>query len=189
VRWQQLFDDLEGQLAAAEAAELASEVSERTRIEHGRIRLADRVRAGLGTEVVVGCGVDDVRGRLVRVTPDAVVVAEIGGAAVVPLAALAWVSGLDRAASAPREEGPMDRGLGLRMLLRAIARDRSPVRILFRDRSSLAGTIDAVGSDWLDLAVHPLGEPRRAGVSSLRTVRIDAMAVIREGQAPGVSVG
>ena len=67
VRWERLFEDLEGQLEAASAAELAGEVAERTRIELGRLRFADRLMAGVGEPVALDLqGGALVEGRLER---------------------------------------------------------------------------------------------------------------------------
>src|SRR4051794_29716707 len=56
VRWDRLFDDLDAQLLAADAAELGGEVSDRTRREVARLHLADRARMAPGAEVSVGVG-------------------------------------------------------------------------------------------------------------------------------------
>jgi hypothetical protein len=89
----------------------------------------------------------------------------------VPVAALA-------AAANPSVADRLDVGHVLRM----IARDRVGVTVLLRDGSRLAGTIDRVGADFLDLAEHLVGEPRRARqVSGLRMVAFAGLAAVRAG--------
>src|SRR4051812_49985990 len=67
VRWDRLFADLDAQLAAADAAELAGEVGDRTRREVARLHLADRARLAIGAELSVGLGTaGTASGRLER---------------------------------------------------------------------------------------------------------------------------
>ena len=75
-------------------------------------------------------------------------VAEGTRQALVPLAALVGVRGLP-ARSVPAA-GLVARRLGLGQALRALARDRVTVRIA-TDGSELAGRIERVGADHLDL--------------------------------------
>ncbi|GAB3464164.1 hypothetical protein AB1207_12205 [Kineococcus endophyticus] len=48
MRWDDLFDDLEGQAEHARRQDLAAEVADRTRREQATVVLADRVRAARG---------------------------------------------------------------------------------------------------------------------------------------------
>ena len=54
MRWEGLFDDLEGQLAAEQRRERDDEVAERTRRERALVTLASRLAAGLGARVGIG---------------------------------------------------------------------------------------------------------------------------------------
>src|SRR4051812_11574432 len=70
VRWDRLFADLDAQVAAADAAELAGEVDDRTRREVARLHLADRARLAIGAELTVGLGTaGTASGRLEREGP------------------------------------------------------------------------------------------------------------------------
>jgi hypothetical protein len=179
-----LFADLDAQLAAADAAELAGEVSDRTRREVSRLHLADRARLALGAEVTCGLGAaGTVSGRLEREGPGWwLLTSSTGIDQLVCTAALTWVTGLPALAADPDAQSVVLGRLGLNYALRGIARDRSPVTVVLTDASTCAGTIDRVGADFLDLAEHAPGEPRRAAaVRGGRSIALDAIAVVRSG--------
>jgi hypothetical protein len=182
MRWDELFADLEGQLETAERAELEAEVADRTRGELARLRLVDRLRPAAGSAVVLtlaGAGI--VRGRLLEVGSDWLLMAEDGaGQCGVPLGAVLAVSGLGVRSAMPGSEGALASRLGLSLMLRRVARDRSAVRCLLRDGTTVSGTIDRVGSDFIEIAEHATGEFRRRGaVSAVRTITYGGLAVIR----------
>jgi hypothetical protein len=65
-------------------------------------------------------------------------------------------------------------------VLRVLARDRTVTTIVLADGVVLTGTIDRVGTDYLDLAEHPLDEPRRASaIRGIRTLALSRVAVLR----------
>ena len=180
-RWSQLFGDLESQIEALADAEELGEIAERTRIETGRLALVDRLRPAEGHVITVrAAGAGMVRGRLDRVGADWLLLTEPPGVeALIPLASLVAVTGLGRWSAA---DGQLDRRLGLRSALRELVRDRAPVRILLVDGGSVAGTIDRVGLDFLELAEHPAGEPRRASsVLRVWTLPLHGVGVVRRG--------
>lgn len=181
MRWRELFDDLEGQYDAARAAELAGEVAERTRREVARLLLVDRLRAAEGAPLVVtvpGAGV--LRGRLLDAGVDWLLLAEGGGReALVPLRSVLGVTGAGSRSAAP-DDGPVAKRLDLRWALRGLARSRAGVALALVDGSVVAGTLDRVAADHLDLAEHGAGEARRVGaVRQVRLVPLTALALVR----------
>lgn len=179
MRWMQLFADLESQAEALVTAELDSEVAERSRIDTGRLTLADRLRAAEGHPVQLRCsGAGAIAGRLDRVGPDWLLVAAAAGSEVLmPIGSLLAVAGLGRG-SAPAAPGTV--APGLRSALRAVARDRAPVRVVLTDGVPVDGTLDRVGADYLEVAEHPPGEPRRAAaVIRVRTVPLAGLGALR----------
>src|SRR4051794_10964805 len=184
VRWDRLFADLDAQLAAADAAELAGEVVDRTRREVARLHLADRARLAIGAEVSVGLGAAGATsGRLERGGAGGGPLGGTGGIdQLVCTQALTWVTGLPALAADPDAQSVVRSRLGLTYALRGIARDRAPVTNVLRDASTCTGTIDRVGADFLDLAEHAPGEPRRStAVRSARSIPLSALAMVRSG--------
>lgn len=177
MRWDALFDDLEAQLAAQEALDRASEIAEGLRAERGRIDLAQRLLAHQGRRLMVHLGSGQLDGVLADVAPGWLVIGAEGAHYLVPLAAVGWIEGLGRDAAAP--PGRVLRGLGLGHALRALARDRAPVMVQLRT-AALHGTIDRVGADHVDLALHEPGQWRRAGsVRSVASVPFAGMDWVR----------
>jgi hypothetical protein len=61
-----------------------------------------------------------------------------------------------------------------------LARDRTPVAVVLTSGDVLTGTIDRVGEDFVELAEHPVDEPRRAGsVRAVRLLPLSALAAVR----------
>jgi hypothetical protein len=178
MRWDRFFDDLHGQWEAAERAELAAEVADRTRSEAARHALTDRLRPSVGSPVTVAVlGGATLTGVLGGVGPDWLALAESSGSALIPLGSVLRVRGLDRAAAAPSRVG---RRLGLRYALRGLAQDRRGVTVLLVDGSTVTGTLDRVGADHVELAGHPVDEPRRpAAVRDVWVVPFSALAAVR----------
>jgi hypothetical protein len=217
VRWDNLFDDLEGQLEDELNAEDSELRVEEERLRLGRLSLRSRLVAlsrtgpagGSGVlRVVLGSGAwltlrpttfgrdwlaADLLGTEPRGTEQAGpgrlgTLASGRGASpqcVIPLAAIAGVvmhpgevqGSLDNEPEpAPRL---VDR-IGLPFVLRDLSRRRRTVDVYTRGSSAggaLTGTIDQVGRDHLDLAVHEPGVPRRA--SEVRQYRIVPLTEIQ----------
>ena len=182
VRWDAVFADLEAQAEALEIAERAAEVQDRVRAEVGELTVVDRLRPAVGTAVrlrtVDGavCG-----GALARVGPDWVLLEQDGDRELlVCLAAVTGISGLGRQSTVPNSMDVVSSRLRLWFVLRRIARDRSPVSVRLADATTLAATIDRVGSDFVEVAVHPPGEARRvAAVREVLVVPMTALVSVR----------
>jgi hypothetical protein len=189
MRWQQLFADLTAQFSEAEAAAELAESASRTRAEAGAVTVAGRLGGSVGAEVRLRCrGAGQLAGTLADVGPDwLLLVDERGAESVVAMRAVTSVSGLGRRTSREDEDHGRPRvRFDLRLVLRATARDRSTVTIRTDDGGVLIGTIDRVGADFVELAEHPLGEPRRAAaVRAVHAVALAAVAVVaRSADAP-----
>ncbi|MFL6177154.1 MAG: hypothetical protein ACJ715_10920 [Ornithinibacter sp.] len=179
MRWEGLFEDLEGQLAAEQRRERDDEVAERTRRERALVTLGSRLAAGLGTRVGIGLiGGHHVEGVLGDLGEDWVLVRVDAGAheVLVPLPGMLTL----RSLAVQSASGRCARRFGLGYALRALSRDRATVAItLVGGGPGLLGTIDAVGADHLDLAEHLEGVPRRRqNVRAVTTVPFTAILAV-----------
>ncbi|MBM6400911.1 hypothetical protein [Phycicoccus sonneratiae] len=176
MRWEGLFADLEGQLAAEERRELDSEVAERTRRERALVDLTARLAGGVGSPVAVALtGGRVVTGTLTDVGDEWLLVAGGLREVLVPRAGVVTVEGL----TAHGDPARSARRFGLGYALRALARDRATVALDLAAGPPIVGTVDVVGADHLVLAEHPEGEPRRReNVRRLLTVPFGALRAV-----------
>jgi len=188
VRWDDLFADLEGQLEQELGAEDLDVAAEEERLRLGRLSLRDRIAALAAQtgalELTEGARVEL---RVETVGRDWVSGSAMGSrsaSCLVPLDAIAGMSvEPDRVASslATSFEHPdaLSRRLGLSFVLRDLCRRRCPIDVTTSARA-LHGTIDRVGRDHLDLALHDPGEPRRPNaVRELRIVPFRELLLVR----------
>jgi len=148
VRWNDLFSDLEGQLAAAHASEFELGVRDLTEAERATVLLAERLTASASAAVTLTLrGGTHVSGVVSDVTAAWVLLAEGGREKLVPLGAIAMARGVGNRASSL---GTVAARLGLGHALRALARDRAVVTVI-TSGGELRGRVGQVGSDHLDV--------------------------------------
>lgn len=189
MRWDQLFADLESRFEELADEQAVAELADRERVEQGAVWMGARLSGALGATVRLRLSHGaPVAGELRTVGPDWVLIGEAPGReALVRLGAVTVVEGLTTGTGRPVS------GVGLRLdlrrALRGVARDRSPVAISLpggrsgpdgAQDSELTGTIDRIGADFLELAVHAPWEPRRAiAVRQVVLVPLSAIVVVR----------
>ena len=175
MRWERLFADLDDRFEELADEQMLAELAERTRAAAGAIRLTARLAGALGRGLRVSTTAGATLGGTLRgVGPDWVLLQEAPGREVViALSQVSTVQGLTAGT------GTAPTGVGLRLdlrhVLRTVARDRAPVAVLLPGPSGsgpsgteITGTLDRVGADFVELAVHAPWEPRRA--TDVRTV-------------------
>lgn len=185
MRWEQLFADLESQFDELAEAQLLAELADRQRIEFGAVGMVARLAGALGSPLRLRTSAGTaITGVLRRLGPDWALIAEgAGRETVVSLAAVTIVEGLTGATGQPLR-GVAGK-LTLRSALRGLVRDRAPVAVTVVGShggteagtgTEFTGTIDRIGADFMELALHAAWEPRRAG--SVRQVVLVPLAAV-----------
>ncbi len=197
MRWDRLFSDLEARFDEIADSEAIAEMADRQRVEAGAVGFAQRLAGSLGQPIRIRvAGGSAVGGVLRGVGPDWLLLSEGQGRDVlVAMCAVAIVEGLTAATALPMSGVALR--LDLRHAVRGLARDRSPVAVLVAGGTvtgangaaepgsnphgaEITGTIDRVGADFTEIAVHAAWEPRRAAsVRSVVLVPLSAVMVIR----------
>lgn len=184
MRWEDLFDDLEGQAESLERAEREAEVADRTRSEVGQITLISRLRSHVGGELSIQLvGGASFSGSLVRLGADWMLLA-CPREVVVPLAGVATVANLPWESVSPHGVEMVASRLTLSTVFRAMAVDRARITLRLTDQTTVSGTPDRVGRDCVDLAVHHGDEAPRAAAISMRTT-VPYSAIIAVMRDPG----
>ncbi|MGK9148801.1 hypothetical protein KXS11_14325 [Plantibacter flavus] len=196
MRWDSLFDDLAGQLDHELDADDAGVRVEAERLRRGRLTVRDRLQAlqtvprageSSAAAVITVQLVDGTtwRLRLHRLGKDWLQASSglAGRELIVPLSAVAALAlspaqadwSLDELGAS--EDRLLDR-LTISFVLRDLCRRRSSV-VVHTLTERWAGTIDRVGRDHLDLAVHEPGSARRAtAVEQIRIIVFSQIVMV-----------
>ena len=197
MRWDRLFDDLEGQLERELNAEERDVQAEEERLRVGRLVVRDRLIAieesGRASELSVAVLLTT--GEQLTVRPVTFgrdwFVAELTEenrrsqcvVALAGIAALLLTRAQIEASLTPVASAPNERALSARLTLPFVLRDlcRRRTALDLHTVTGIAhGTIDRVGRDHLDLAVHEPGRPRRSSsVTQHRIVPLDQVLFVR----------
>lgn len=182
MRWDELFADMEAQLAHAQQRSVEWEAAETARAELSQLTLAERLNAHRQTQVrLLPAHGEVLVGELADVGAGWAVIRERHLQHLVPLHGVVWWEGLPRRFEVAQRHAAL-RKLGMGHVLRALATSRTHVRVLLVGSSAhvdFEGTIDAVGRDFFDLALHPGDQfRRRQAVTAVRTVSFSSVAVI-----------
>jgi hypothetical protein len=199
MRWDDLFNDLEGQLERELTAEEADLRAEEERLRLARLGIRDRLMS-VHAAAAAGTGDSTVRlqlrdSSLVTVTPstfgrdwftgDLIHSGAHTSPCVVPLSGIASVifsreqvyrslAVVDAAA-----ERSLSARLGLGFVLRDLCRRRIAVELRLTT-GIIYGTLDRVGRDHCDLAVHDAGGIRRESVvTEFRLVPFTEVLLVR----------
>ena len=188
MRWEQLFSDLDARFDELADAEMMAELADRERVATGAISTVERLGGAAGHRLRVRTTAGlAVTGILAKVGPDWLLIQEgAGREALLASSAVAIVEGLSAAT------GPAIKGVGLRLnlryALRGVARDRSPVAVVVSGGvgepvslyTEITGTIDRIGADFVEVALHAPWEARRAAsVRSVVLVPLSAIVLVR----------
>lgn len=199
MRWDNLFDDLEGQLEHELSAEELDVRAEEERLRLGRLSLRDRIAAvheGQGRDAADGIQLFLTSGAPLRVRPvtfgrdwfsaDVLDDSSRSSQVIVPMASIGSVvftrpqSAVSLGAT-PSElsQTSLPARLTLSFVLRDLCRRRSALEV-HTPLGPLHGTIDRVGRDHVDIAVHEVGEARReSAVLQCRAVPLTQILLVR----------
>ncbi|GAB3296994.1 hypothetical protein GCM10027298_07730 [Epidermidibacterium keratini] len=181
-----MIEEIGARLDQEEREARDAEIADRIRREVAQIAMLDRLRAAEGQGVVLHLAPDRVhRGTIRQVGADWLLIAEPAGECLVALRHVQTIDGLGTLTAAALQ-APARRifeGMDLRYALRGIAVDRAQVRVGLAGGAELTGTIDRVGADFIDVAIHAVGELRRSSqVTGRTTIALPALVeVVRLG--------
>lgn len=196
MRWDLLFDDLESQLDQEQRDEERALAIEEERLRLGRLTLRDRLSAlarAVGDDPASSIRIELRGGRTLDLRPlsfgrDWMSAAVRGparsdGQCIVPFTAIAAIiptrAQLDPSlASSAESSTRLAERIGLPFVLRDLCRRRMPLHVT-TDDGRLHGTLDRVGRDHVDVALHEPGSPRRdREVHGYRIVPLDRIVLV-----------
>jgi hypothetical protein len=173
---RRVFDELEAEFEAGLRREAEQESLAAVRAEVGATVLWEQLARRVGAEAAVFAGTRAFRGSVVASYPEFLVLRATDGTEHLirygPAGSVALPAEPSTLRPAPVAAA---RRYQLALALREFARRREPVRVELVDGTSCDGTIESVGSDYLEVAEHDLGEARRrAAVRARRFVGFPA---------------
>jgi hypothetical protein len=177
---RRVFDELEAEFEAGLRLEAEQEAVAALRAGMGETVLWEQLARRVGIQAVAHVGAHRFRGTMLASYPEFLVLRADDGAEHLVRPGPAVSVGLPSEPSSlrPVPAAPAHR-YQFALALRELARRREPVRVDLADGSRVDGTIEAVGSDYLEIAEHDPGEARRrAAVKARRFVGFDAVAAV-----------
>ncbi|MGL4339142.1 MAG: hypothetical protein ACRCSP_01780 [Rhodoglobus sp.] len=200
MRWESLFDDLESQLEREISADEVDLDAEEERLRLGRLSVRDRLVAlqdAASESSLLRFGVVLANGDRVVVNPvmigrdwlsaDLVEESPRRRQCIIPLTSISGFSMSSsqllaslqvRARDGEAAHPTLSARLGLPFVLRDLCRRRRSVEVVTM-AGVIHGTIDRVGRDHFDLAVHERGSARRAtAVTELRLVPLPVVTMV-----------
>jgi hypothetical protein len=145
-----LFDDLEGQAAAAWEADREAELADRARAEYASVTLASRLMASRGRDVALDLPhVGRLEGRLARVGEGWCLLSGRGQDWIVPTGRLVGLQGASERSVPEAAWSPVDR-LGLRAALRRLADSGERCVLHLADGTRHEAHVERVGADFLE---------------------------------------
>jgi hypothetical protein len=175
-----VFDELEGEFEAGLRQEAEQEALAAVRAEVGATVLWEQLARRIGRETTVLAGARAFRGVVVASYPEFLVLRAVDGTEHLIRYGPAVSVALSAEPPALRPAPPAAaRRYQFALALRELARRREPVRVELVEGARCDGTIEAVGSDYLEVAEHDLGEARRrAAVRARRFVGFAAVVAV-----------
>jgi hypothetical protein len=177
---RRVFDDLETEFEAGLRREAEQETRAAVRAELGATVLWEQLARRVDSELVAFAGPRTLRGSIAASYPELLVLRAADGAEHLIRygPAISFALPAEPPALQPTP-GPAVRRYQFTLALRELARRREPVRVALVDGTDVDGTIEAVGSDYLEVAEHDPGEARRrAAVRARRFVGFAAVAAV-----------
>jgi hypothetical protein len=199
MRWDNLFDDLESQLEHELTAEEIDLQAEEERLRLARMSLRERILSLHESRTAAGSlpvRLQLTGGAAIAVRPlsfgkdwfsaELVEESQRHSQCIIPLGAIEGLV-LNReqvrsslaTSAAPDSGRGLSARLGLAFVLRDLCRRRRAIEVHLAD-GVVHGTIDRVGRDHFDLAVHEPGSPRRENeVTHYRVIPLSAVQFVR----------
>ena len=174
---ERIFRDYETQLAAENQRVVEAEARDVRRSEFAKIQQADRLAAQIGRSVRVNTG-DSLQweGTLESLGKGWIQLQSHSENILIPMNSVNWWEGGTPFSTV--EARSVSRSLSLGYAFRALTSARIPVRI-FHNMGAVTteGTIERVGLDFAEIALHPLeGHFRAQQISGWRTVQLSQVS-------------
>ena len=177
---RRVFEELEAEFEAGLRREADQETAAALRAGIGETVLWEQLARRTRTQAVAHAGARRFRGVVVASYPEFLVLHDGDGSEHLirygPATSVALPAEPTDLQPAPAGGA---RRYRLSLALRELARRREPVRVELVDGGRVDGTIEAVGSDYLEIAEHDPGEARRRrAVKARRFLGLAAIAAV-----------
>jgi hypothetical protein len=176
---RRLFEELEAEFEASLRCEAEQQTVAALRAQAAETLLWEALARRVGSEIAVQAGPRWFRGTLVASYPDFFVVSDRASLAEYLVRLGPAVSVNLPIQRQPLRLLPSPPQYRFILALRELARRREPVRLELANGNEMAGTIEVVGNDHLEIVEHSLGEaPRQTAITGRRLLALAAIAVV-----------